>query len=417
PHCQTKMQEEGLKDEHELQSYFITRIEKYLNSKGRNIIGWDEILEGGLAPNATVMSWRGMKGGIEAAKSGHDVIMTPGTHCYFDYYQADPAVEPIAIGGLITLEKVYSFNPVPADLTSTEAQHILGAQANLWTEYITSPQQAEYMAYPRAIALAEVLWTPASRRSWPEFAKRLNQHLERLDGMQVNYARHLNDPSIETISDEKGIGIIWKSQLPGESIYFSRDTTQDNWTEVSAGDVTVISTGGPVFYKSESSRIYSLDYQPSKAKAAQIRASSPPDQLYPGASGIWTLTDGLTGTIHFNGKEWCGWRGQEFTIDLLFKELTAVDSVQINFLNSPGAWIHTPEGFKIEGSIDGTEFNEITSWRKKPLESGRHSITLDVAGNKVKALRVYVLPVLSIPEGKPGAGKAAWTFLDEISVY
>jgi len=417
PHCQARMQEEGLKDEHELQSYFITRIEKYVNSKGRNIIGWDEILEGGLAPNATVMSWRGMKGGIDAAKSGHDVIMTPGTHCYFDYYQADPAVEPLAIGGLITLEKVYSFNPVPADLTSAEAKHILGAQANLWTEYIGSPQQAEYMAYPRAIALAEVLWTPASRRDWPEFAKRLNQHLERLDGMQVNYARHLNDPSIQTISDENGLAIIWKSQLPGEAIFYSRDTTKDDWTKVTQGDITIISTRGPVFYKSESSKIYSLDYQPTKAKDAKISVSSPPDQLYPGAAGIWTLIDGLDGTIHFNGKDWCGWRGQEFTIDLLFSELTTVDSVRINFLNSPGAWIHTPESFKIEGSIDGNEFKEIASWHKKPLESGRHTITLVGDGSKVKALKIHILPVLSIPEGKAGAGKAAWTFLDEISVY
>lgn len=190
PHCQELIRRENLVDENGLQSYFIRRIEQYLNAKGKKIIGWDEILEGGLAPNATVMSWRGMKGGVEAAQSGHDVIMTPGSHCYFDYYQADPATEPIAIGGMVTLEKVYSFHPVPPTLTPEEAMHVLGGQANLWTEYIATPEHAMYMSYPRALALSEALWTPSERKSWPGFLERLNRHTDRLDGMQVNYARH-----------------------------------------------------------------------------------------------------------------------------------------------------------------------------------------------------------------------------------
>ena len=234
------MKMEGLKDEHELQSYFIRRIEKYLNSKGRNIIGWDEILEGGLAPNATVMSWRGVSGGIEAAKAGHDVIMTPGTHCYFDYYQADPAFEPLAIGGLVTLEKVYSFNPVPSKLTSKEAKHILGAQANLWTEYIDSPAKAEYMAYPRAIALAEALWTPASRKDWKGFVQRLDQHLERLDGLKVNYAKRLKVPEALISSGADGLQVIWKTDLPGQQISYTRDLSVVNWNQALSGDTTLI---------------------------------------------------------------------------------------------------------------------------------------------------------------------------------
>jgi hexosaminidase len=189
--CQALMKKEGLKDEMELQSYFIQRIEKYLNSKGKSIIGWDEILEGGIAPNATIMSWRGTEGGIAAAREGHDVIMTPGDFCYFDHYQAEPKNEPLAIGGLTTTETVYSFTPIPAALSAEEAKHILGAQGNLWTEYITTPDQAEYMAYPRAMSLAEVLWTPPERKSWPSFLERLNLQTDRLDGMKVNYAKHL----------------------------------------------------------------------------------------------------------------------------------------------------------------------------------------------------------------------------------
>ncbi len=190
-YCQSLMKKEGLKNANELQSYFIRRIEKYLNSKGKTIIGWDEILEGGFAPNAIVMSWNGMQGGIDAAKAGHDVIMTPGDYCYFDHYQADPKTEPLAIGGFTPLEKVYGFEPVPAGLSTDEVKHILGAQGNVWTEYISTSEQVEYMAYPRAIALSEVLWTQPERKSWPEFSKRLSQHLDRLQGMNVNFANRL----------------------------------------------------------------------------------------------------------------------------------------------------------------------------------------------------------------------------------
>ena len=158
--CQTRIKTLGLKDEHELQSYFIQRIEKYLNSKGKNIIGWDEILEGGLAPKATVMSWRGTAGGIEAANQNHNVIMTPGKPCYFDHYQGDKTTEPIAIGGFNPLDSVYFYNPMPSNLPVEKHKYILGAQANLWTEYMPNEKQVEYMALPRASALAEVLWSP-----------------------------------------------------------------------------------------------------------------------------------------------------------------------------------------------------------------------------------------------------------------
>ncbi len=187
PKCQARIKAEGLKDEHELQSYFIRRIEKFLNQHGRSIIGWDEILEGGLAPNATVMSWRGIKGGIAAAKMKHDVIMTPGSHCYFDYYQGDPKKEPLAIGGFLPLEKVYSYEPVPEELTPEEQKYIIGAQGNVWTEYMATPDYVEYMVYPRACALAEVDWTPAGEKDYADFQKRLKTNLEHLKALGVNY--------------------------------------------------------------------------------------------------------------------------------------------------------------------------------------------------------------------------------------
>lgn len=189
PHCQGLIKSLGLKDEHELQSYFITRIEKYVNSKGRKIIGWDEILEGGLAPNAAVMSWRGTEGGTAAAKLNHNVVMSPGSHCYFDQYQAEAKTQPLAIGGLITLEKVYSFNPIPEALSEAGSKYILGAQANVWTEYIQTEDHVEYMIFPRISALAEVLWGTSDTGKFDDFKQRLSLHFKLLDKWGVNYCK------------------------------------------------------------------------------------------------------------------------------------------------------------------------------------------------------------------------------------
>jgi len=187
PLCQKRMKEEGLKDEHELQSYFIQRIEKFLSSKGRKLIGWDEILEGGLAPEATVMSWRGTSGGIAAAKQKHDVIMTPDKYVYLNYYQCEPEGQPLAIGGYLPLERVYSYNPMPSELTPEEQKYILGIQGNVWTEYISTPEHMEYMAFPRAFAIAETGWTPDRLKDFDDFLSRLEILKKRYDAIGINY--------------------------------------------------------------------------------------------------------------------------------------------------------------------------------------------------------------------------------------
>jgi hexosaminidase len=188
PKCQKRIKDLGLKDEHELQSYFIQRIEKYVNSKGKKIIGWDEILEGGLAPNATVMSWRGEKGGIEAAKQNHDVIMSPGTHVYLDHAEKRNE-DSLNIGGYLPLSKVYSYEPVPQELSAEQKKRILGAQGNVWTEYMSNPQKVNYMIFPRLTALSEVMWSPASSRNWSDFQKRMAPQLKRYDLWGVHYNR------------------------------------------------------------------------------------------------------------------------------------------------------------------------------------------------------------------------------------
>lgn len=188
PQAQARMKELDLKDEEELQSYFVRRMDEFLTRQGRRLVGWDEILEGGLAPNATVMSWRGEQGGIAAARAGHDVVMAPNTSTYLDYYQSeDPSKEPLAIGGFIPLEKVYVYQPIPQELTPDEVRHVLGAQAQLWTEYMPTTKHVEYMAFPRLCALAEALWTPDAAKDYGDFTRRLQTHLMRLSILDVNY--------------------------------------------------------------------------------------------------------------------------------------------------------------------------------------------------------------------------------------
>ncbi|MFT3738361.1 MAG: beta-N-acetylhexosaminidase [Breznakibacter sp.] len=187
PSCQARMKENNLGDEMQLQSYFIKRMEAFIALKGKKLIGWDEILEGGLPERAAVMSWRGYAGGVEAAESGHDVVMTPTDYCYFDYYQGNPDTEPLAIGGYLPLEKVYSFKPVPPHLSAHNARHVLGAQANVWTEYMTTEDKVEYMVFPRLCAMAEMLWTPEGEKDYGKFSARLGKHLERLKARNINF--------------------------------------------------------------------------------------------------------------------------------------------------------------------------------------------------------------------------------------
>jgi hexosaminidase len=188
PKCQARIHSEGLADEDALQSWFVRRIERIVNARGKRLVGWDEILEGGLAPNATVMSWRGVEGGIEAARQGHDVVMSPTTHCYLDYRQSeDLDREPVAIDAYLPLDEVYSYEPMPPELTPEQGGHVLGVQGNLWTEYVDTPEQAEYMSWPRACALAEAGWSPAGSRDWGDFRARLAGHLPRLDSLGIRY--------------------------------------------------------------------------------------------------------------------------------------------------------------------------------------------------------------------------------------
>lgn len=230
--CQARMTKEGLGNEHELQSYFIKRIDAYLTSKGKKLMGWDEILEGGLAENATVMSWRGMSGGIAAARQGNQVVMTPGTHCYFDHYQADRAFEPKAIGGYTSLKKVYEFEPVPEDLFTEQKSLILGAQGNVWTEYMHTTDYVEYMILPRMLALSEVLWGKEDSKNWSAFQERLQDHFSLFEKKGYRYSKGTYrlqfETSFDSVENQKKVEIL--SEQYQAKIYYALNGLEPDTT-------------------------------------------------------------------------------------------------------------------------------------------------------------------------------------------
>jgi len=224
PKCQQRMKEEGLKNEEELQSYFIKRVEKILLSKGKTLVGWDEILEGGLAPSAVVMSWRGSDGGIAAAKAGHEAVMTPDSYCYFDHTQGDFNIEKVYSGETsLRLSDVYKFEPVPQDV---DPKYILGGQGNVWTEFIPNDRRVEYQTWPRALAMSEVLWSPKEKRNWEGFVPRMETQLVRLRAEDVNYAPSVYDPSIVPVKDKDGkMQITFTTEIKGLDVYYTFDNT------------------------------------------------------------------------------------------------------------------------------------------------------------------------------------------------
>ncbi|MEO5501804.1 MAG: family 20 glycosylhydrolase, partial [Ginsengibacter sp.] len=322
PRCQARMKANGLKDVDELQSYFIHRIEKFLNSKGRKIIGWDEILEGGLAPDATVMSWRGEAGGIKAAQMHHDVIMTPGNPLYFDQYQAGPEGEPLAIGGFNSLKKVYDYDPIPAQLTAEETKYVLGAQANLWAEFVATPSHLEYMVLPRMLALAEVDWTPKDSRNWNNFYQRLQYHFNAFDQKGYNYCKGNYTVAIKPESKDGKLEVHLSSEIPGTEIYYTTDGEMPNLTSHHyEGPVAVDSSiqlkAITVLKQKIMSTIPAIQkFTMHKAVGKDVHYVSKPSSYYM-ADGINSLTDGVRGTTAVN-KYWHGFSGKDLvaTIDL-----------------------------------------------------------------------------------------------------
>ena len=352
PKCQKRMKDEHLANVDELQSYLIYRIEKFLNNHGRHLLGWDEILQGGIAPNATVMSWRGEEGGIAAVTSGHRAIMTPGAYCYLDSYQDAPYSQPEAIGGYLPLKKVYSYNPVPASLTAEQAKLVYGVQGNLWVEYIPTPEHVEYMIYPRILALAETAWSAPERKSWPDFHTR----------------------ALSAVADLQAKG------------YHPFDLK-----------------------KEIGSRPESLQSVSHLALGKKVIYNSPYSSHYP-AQGNTALTDGIRGDWTYGDGSWQGFISDnrlDVTIDM--EKETSIHSVTAAFMQVVGAEVFLPETVVISISDDGTHFTELRNQhfevsKETPIRFTDISWQGEAKGRYVRY------------QAQAGSEFGGWIFTDEIIV-
>jgi len=429
PKCQAKIKELGIKGdakhtaEEYLQSHIITFAEDVLAKKGRKIIGWDEILEGGLAPNATVMSWRGIGGAIEAAKSNHDAIMTPVSYCYFDYYQTDKTdKEPLAIGGYVPVERVYSFNPYPDALNKEQQKHILGVQANVWTEYIKTFKHVQYMVLPRFAALAEVQWEdPSKPKDYNQFLQRLMRLLPIYQLEGYNYAKHIFDLRAE-VKPEVGDIQVTLSCLQDTPIYYTTDGSEPTKSSNVYKEPLKLTQDTHLKAKvfgQETESSFEQQFLFNKATVRPIEFLSKPSYNYTFGGAI-TLVDGRKGGTNSRSGEWLGFSEAPCEVVITLKENTPVKEVRFNALIETGDWIYPPTSFEVWGSKDGKSYNllakENYALPNKALKEIK-TYSLSFPEKEVTYLKVKINGVNKIPSFHQGAaGKPGFLFIDEIQV-
>lgn len=425
PACQQRIKDEKLKDEHELQSYFVQRIEKYLNKKGRTIIGWDEILEGGLAPNAVVMSWRGETGGIEAAKQKHRVIMTPGNPVYFDHTQSKNE-DSVTIGGYNPIENVYAWDPVPKELDAVQGKYILGAQANMWAEYYENTSKIEYMLFPRITALSEVLWSPKEKRDWKDFERRLPVIFDRLDKQKINYSKAYYDLKATVMPTDDFNGVQWKleSKYANALIRYESITPVDKLREYSSPVIinqnTIINawaiTGNTLSNK------VSQYFKFNKATGKKITLAALASKNYPG-DGAFTLVNGVQNEKGLaRSSEFLGFNGTDLNATIDLGSEMDISKVTVHVLEQNGSWIYLPSQIEVIfiPNVDYTEadlkkFPSTIRTIDPVADKGARIITVE-NNQKCRYIKVVVKNYGTIPTGNPGAGNPAWLFVDEIEV-
>ncbi|MCB0807008.1 MAG: beta-N-acetylhexosaminidase [Bacteroidales bacterium] len=422
PLCQKRMKDEGLANEDELQSWFIKRVEKYLNENGKKLIGWDEIIDGGLAPEATVMSWRGFEGGIKAAETGHDVVMCPTSYCYFDYYQADPDFEPEAIGGLTTLKEVYSFEPVPSELNTSQAEHIVGAQGNLWTEYVATPEHAEYMVLPRMTALAEVVWSPIEKRDWTEFLTRLQNQFKRFDKLKLNYSQGSFKVDIQpSWVDGKYRIALETEQLNPEIRYNLSGQSLMTDYQVYEHPITIDSSvvvQAAIFADDsvkERPSVKEIEFHMAIGKIGSLKYE--PQRNY-NAKGVLSLTDGIKGTSEFRDGYWLGFQEEDMVFSLDLEQPVEIHEISFSFLQNVGSWILLPEKIHVE-IFDADlqkQADTLITPETMPEVAGTliedYNTTFDGISGSV--IRIMAENPGKLPSWHPYEGNRAWIFTDEI---
>jgi hexosaminidase len=420
PKCQARIKAEHLPDERALQSYFIRRISQHLATKNKCIIGWDEIMEGGLTPGATVMSWTGEQGGIEAARLGHPAIMTPEKYVYLDYYQSLYASDSLAAGGYTPLRKIYQYEPVPTTLTADQASYVRGVQANVWTEYMPNPRKAEYMMFPRLLALAEIAWSPKAARSYPSFLQRTRAHDRQLQALGVALAH-----TYDAITDTLRAG---RNNLPLLQLQTSAPTGEIHFT-TNGQEPTAQSPRylGPVLIEHScvvkaglfvgqtcTQPLYTRQFDINLATGKAVTLANPPAGNYAPAS-LWGLTNGVAGSPRYNDGQWFGFSGTDLSTTLDLGAPQRISAVGTNVLNYHWQKMWAPTELVFSVSIDGVTYQDVYRQIDFPV-NGINPVRARIAPVQARYVRVRGVNQGTIPAGAYGAGSKAWLLLDELLV-
>lgn len=424
PKCQKRIKNENLKNVDELQSYFIKRIANYVNAKGKQIIGWDEILEGGLAPNATVMSWRGVAGGIKAVEMGHDVVMTPNSHLYFDYYQNNPEVEPKSIGGFITVKKVYNFEPISESFTVQQAKHILGVQANLWCEFIPTFSHVEYMVLPRMSAISEVGWSVKESKDYDGFIKRLLVQHQRYKAMGANSHKGADYIDFTTKYDSlrNVFTVKMDTEFPEGQIYYTLDNSEPTIhstryskpIEITSTTkiIAVVVKNNEVVSQKPTERVIGMH----KGVGKKIKYNLAADESYPGM-GDRTLLDGFTGYSSHSDGFMQGFVVGDFDVEIDFGAIEKINSISLSCFQSVGSWIYLPTEVIFYQSNDGKVWDEIGKVEYKSEKIEQQVRKMFTISKFISTQYIRIVGVNGItPNGLPGAGLKNWIFVDEVFI-
>ncbi|ANQ52815.1 family 20 glycosylhydrolase [Flammeovirga sp. MY04] len=422
PKCQKRIRDEKLKDEHELQSYFVQRIEKYLNSKGKRMIGWDEILEGGLAPNATVMSWRGTEGGIAAAKAHHEVIMTPGDHVYFDHYQTeDISNEPLQVGGYTSVKEVYDYEPLPSSLSKEEQKYIIGVQGNVWTEYMKTPEKVEYMMVPRVAALSEIAWTAPDQKDWTNFKSRLNDIRKVYDQMHINYAKHLYNVLGEVKADTTLKALVATLETTSDQpILYTLDGTVPNEnSKVYAKPIVINQTTTLNATVVPNTSYLKREINFHKAAFKPLKLLSTTSNSY-FKYGRTPLNDGLRGSLIYNSGAWVGFNQGDFSCVIDLEKETEISKVEIGTLIKMKKGVFGPKSIEIYISDDQKDYQKVGE-KALPITTKEtadgisdYEVTFDKTASRY--IKVIVRNYGKLPQWHNDSGKQAYVFIDEIIV-
>ena len=429
--CQNKIKKEGLKDEMGLQSFFVSKMEKHLNLKGKRIIGWDEILEGGLAPNATVMSWRGEEGGIAAAREKHDAIMTPGKPVYFDHSQSI-SEDSITQGGLNSLQDVYEYEPIPVALEKSLHHHIIGAQANLWTEYINNTTKLEYQLFPRLSALSEVLWTIPENKNWKRFEKNIPDLFKKYEALGINFSKAYFDIQTKPVvryyeksgRKEYPVGISWQlnARDTTHKLFISRPYFEAENTYPSSIEIPVIQDGTYTVTLQDKagqniSNPIKQHFSINKATGKNLAIKTMPSNKY-SVGGILTLVDGIKNNAGMSkSAQFLGFEGTDLDVTIDLNAPTTINSIILNTFNQPESWIYSPSEVTFWVAENGKNILLTDSITKTNHQNHiKYHLNMKSPG-KYRYVRILAKNAGVIQDPNPGAGNRAWLFVDEIEIY